>query len=248
MSFLILILVMLVLILGAVSGAILPGMRGRAGGNRVRRAADRWLPPEYYLQLHDVTLPTKDGRTTQIDHIILSMYGIFVIETKNYSGWIFGSKEQRYWTQVVYQKKNRFLNPLRQNYGHICALSEFLDLPLSRFHNIVCFAGSADFKTDIPDGVFFGKEYVDYILNFKRTIFSKNEVLNIRKQITEGRLAQGRETDKLHVQNVRIGFQDPVCPRCGKTLKLRTARKGPNVGQTFWGCSGFPSCRFTKPK
>ena len=37
-----------------------------------------------------------------------------------------------------------------------------------------------------------------------------------------------------------------ICPRCGRELILRTARKGANAGMQFYGCSGFPSCRYTE--
>ena len=54
---------------------------------------------EYY-RLNNITLPLANGGSTQIDHIIVSVHGIFVIETKNYKGWIYGNEKQRQWTQV----------------------------------------------------------------------------------------------------------------------------------------------------
>jgi len=83
--------------------------------------------------LHNIMLPTADGATTQIDHIVVSPYGIFVIETKTYKGWIFGNANQPKWTQVFYKKKSQFQNPLRQNYKHIITLSECLGVPSSYF-------------------------------------------------------------------------------------------------------------------
>lgn len=57
------------------------------------------LPRDEYTIYWNVTLPTPDG-TTQIDHIVVSPYGIFVIETKAYGGWIFGDRRQKQWTQT----------------------------------------------------------------------------------------------------------------------------------------------------
>lgn len=57
------------------------------------------LDKDYYLYANNILLPLKNGGTTQIDHLVLSCYGIFVIETKNYQGFIFGDEVQDYWTQ-----------------------------------------------------------------------------------------------------------------------------------------------------
>jgi restriction system protein len=71
------------------------------------------LDKDAYHLMKNVTLPTEDG-TTQIDHIIVSIYGVFVVETKNMKGWIFGSPNQKMWTQQIYKHKNKFQNPLHQ--------------------------------------------------------------------------------------------------------------------------------------
>ena len=76
----------------------------------------------------------------QIDHVVVSIYGIFVIETKNYSGWIFGDENSQYWAQVIYKTKNRFYNPILQNRGHIKALQGLLqDYSHIRYIPIVVF-------------------------------------------------------------------------------------------------------------
>ncbi|QSX05293.1 NERD domain-containing protein [Sedimentibacter sp. zth1] len=69
-----------------------------------------------------------DGSTTEIDLIMLSQTGIYVFESKNYSGWIFGDEKNRNWTQTLQNKqKNRFFNPIWQNKGHISALKSVID-------------------------------------------------------------------------------------------------------------------------
>lgn len=74
-----------------------------------------------------MTLPTPDG-TTQVDHVIVSRFGVFVIETKNHKGWVFGEERSRKWAQVIYRNKYQFLNPLRQNYKHLKAVQEVTGL------------------------------------------------------------------------------------------------------------------------
>ena len=100
-----------------------PKVKGRIGERAVRSVIGKDLDEETYIEFHDLIIPSRSG-TTQIDHIYVSVFGIFVIETKNYTGWIFGNEKQSKWTQVVYKQKHYFQNPLRQNYAHIKALSE----------------------------------------------------------------------------------------------------------------------------
>ena len=92
-----------------------PWFKGITGEFLVNTAARLFLPKDEYHLIKDVTLPNEDG-TTQIDHIIVSRYGVFVIETKNMKGWIFGSANQKTWTQKIYKHTHKFQNPLHQNY------------------------------------------------------------------------------------------------------------------------------------
>lgn len=240
------------LVLGLFLKFFAPMLKGKMGEGIVNLAAKLRLDSNTYELLKDVTIPTRDGKTSQIDHVILSVYGIFVVETKNYKGWIFGTAQDRQWTQVNFKKKNRFMNPIRQNYGHICALSELLDIPKSRFHNVVCFMGDAKFKTEVPEGVFIHGSYVTHIKSFKTEVFTQQELNAMRSKIESGRLQRGFKTNRQHVKNLKAKPKaDPsvalTCCRCGSPMVLRTANKGANAGNQFWGCSAFPKCRNTKP-
>jgi restriction system protein len=81
-------------------------------------------PPTYHL-LDSVTLPVADG-TTQVDHILISRFGVFVIETKHYKGWIFANAKSPEWTQVLFKRKFRFQNPLHQNHKHVRGVQALL--------------------------------------------------------------------------------------------------------------------------
>jgi restriction system protein len=110
------------------------------------------LKKKIYFRHHNVIVLTGTG-TTQIDHLILSCFGIFVVETKNYRGWIFGSENQAKWTQSIYGKKYSFQNPLHQNYRHVKALSDYFNLEERFFHSVIYFTGNSSFKTKMPSNV-----------------------------------------------------------------------------------------------
>ena len=99
------------------------------------------MKSQTYHLIKNVTFPTEDG-TTQIDHVIVSIYGIFVIETKNYKGWIFGREKQKEWTQQIYKTKNKFQNPLRQNYKHTKTLEKLLNLSDKEIYSVIVFIGA----------------------------------------------------------------------------------------------------------
>lgn len=131
-----------------------PMVKGRVGEAVVSVGALKRLDSKVYRVFNDLVLPRPDGKgPTQIDHVVVSPFGIFVIETKNYAGWIFGDEHSRTWTQVIYQKKSRFQNPLHQNFLHVSALVKATGLPGEWFHNLVYFAGDATLKTPLPPQV-----------------------------------------------------------------------------------------------
>ena len=162
-----------------------------------------FLGGKTYRQLNDITLALGDGSTTQIDHLIISRYGIFVIETKNMSGWIFGSEKNAQWTQCFPNgKKFRFQNPIRQNYRHLCAIIEFLnasmpelDLSLSdiesKLFSIVFFGPDAEIKTpdELPDGVNIGP--LRYVKSKQSQFFSDDQVDQMVEVIRNGKLPNG---------------------------------------------------------
>lgn len=71
----------------------IPEIRGHVGEKKVSAFLST-LPSCEYKIFNDILLATESG-TTQIDHIVVSRFGIFVIETKNYRGWITGNENGR---------------------------------------------------------------------------------------------------------------------------------------------------------
>ncbi|MEJ2298469.1 MAG: nuclease-related domain-containing protein, partial [Woeseiaceae bacterium] len=171
---------LLFLVIIALAGAYFRSStaRGARGERRVATTLRRQLSDDQYDLFHDITLDSSRG-PTQIDHIVVSRYGVFVIETKNYSGWIFGDAASRHWTQVLYRKKYRFMNPLRQNYKHVEAVKSLLGLSDQFIFSVVVFVGKADFKTVLPDNVVYRHELGGLIRSKNDPVLSAAEVESI---------------------------------------------------------------------
>jgi hypothetical protein len=160
------------------------------------------LPELNYKLVKNVTLPTETG-TTQIDHIVVSKFGIFVIETKNMKGWIFGTKNQKQWTQKIYRHTSKFQNPLHQNFKHIKTLESLLDIELSKLHSLIVFVGDSTFKTNVPDNVIYAKSCLDFIQKFRQPILSNTECGQITAVINDIKLQKGIVTDLKHRKHVK---------------------------------------------
>lgn len=200
-----------------------------------------------YQNMRDVTLRLKDGSTTQIDHIILSPYGLFVIETKNMKGWIFGSEHEKYWTQNLYGKKYTFQNPLLQNYRHLKALEEVLNLKEGLF-SIVTFVGKSEFKREMPKNIFHGGAYIKYIKSFRRRIFSEEIVMCMVDILNDERLENSRATKKEHISSLskrdKYSYSSEIL--CSKCSSVMIQRRNKKTQELFLGCSTYPKCKHTK--
>lgn len=222
----------------------LKGVLGEFIVNRILSS----LPSGEYTLIKNVTLPTEDG-TTQLDHIVLSRYGVFVVETKNMKGWIFGGEKQSHWTQKIYKHSVKFQNPLRQNYKHIKTLQFILGSSDHIVKSVVVFVGDSKFKSEMPPNVTYSSGCKPYISSFKNILLSDVEVSDYIKRIEEIKLTPGLVTDYMHKKHVKElvsakeNYAGDICPKCGSALILRESRRGKNVGSKFWGCSQYPKCR-----
>lgn len=230
--------------LGIVAGICAPKIKGWLGEAAVAGVLSA-LPAHEYRVLHNVMLRTKRG-TSQIDHIVVSVYGIFVIETKNYKGWITGSEYGDQWTENIYGKKYRFYNPLKQNYGHVKVLQQLLELPETSFIPIVVFSRRAELKVKTSKPVV-------YTSGLKKEIESHHEkkltpaMLSALASKIESGNVDSKENRKSHVAGVRSQIKAEkadvargVCPRCGGPLTERKGKYG-----LFLGCGNYPKCRYT---
>ena len=234
--------------------------KGKRGEMRVSAILSK-LSDEYTI-LNDLVFRTEKG-TTQIDHIVVSKYGIFTIETKNYRGEIYGDDNRKEWTQLIvtkvtyekkwwktytYVTKNRFYNPVKQSVGHALRIKELLSVfPHVKIVPIVVFTGDAILRyVESNNHVVYEKNLLDVIDGYKTTYLSDNDVQAVLAILTSNNIRE-KVSDRQHVKNLRIAAREVnatinsgICPKCGGHLIKRSGKYG-----TFYGCSNYPKCRFT---
>ena len=159
-----------------------PFFKGLAGERRVSRLLRRRLDRGSY-QVIDNLLLSADNDTTQIDHVVVSVHGIFVLETKNFRGWIFGSERDRTWTQQIFAFRTRFQNPLRQNYKHLKFLEAVTGVGADKIYPVVVFAGTAELKTGLPGNVLYLRELADYIRHRDEVRLAPEEAARITARL-----------------------------------------------------------------
>ena len=177
--------------------------KGKMGELLVMARLRKGLPESHYEILNNIYLPIDDGATTQIDHVVVSRFGVFVVETKNYSGWIFADASSKVWTQTIYHTKNTFQNPILQNYRHVCAIAENLGLPKEYIRGVVAFTGNCEFKTPMPDGVVYSRQLANYIKSFSSPILKEREKEDVIAALREWDASVTPEQRSAHVANLK---------------------------------------------
>jgi hypothetical protein len=178
-----------------------PLFKGWLGEAIVNLGLKVFLDKGTYHLVRNVTLPCDDG-TTQIDHVIVSRFGIFVVETKNMRGWIFGTEQDAKWTQKFRKSSFHFQNPLRQNYKHVAVMAETTGLPPEAFKSMIMFIGDAKLKTGVPTNV-MTHGLATFIKSHRTPILTEDQVDHALAAIAELRLNPGIKTHVQHVRNVR---------------------------------------------
>lgn len=203
-----------------------------------------------YRIIRNLMLQTPTG-TTQIDFVLVSVYGIFLIEAKNYTGWIFGSRDSAQWTvSLPGGNKYRFQNPIRQNYRHLCVLSDKTGIPKNYLFSVVAFGEDAEFKTELPSNVRSFDDVTAYITNYRTPIIKAGQIGEIMETFVAWDNDISADLRRSHVQNletshapVPVNARNVVCPFCGASMVLRHRRSD---NQPFWGCSKYPGCKGTR--
>lgn len=269
--------------------------------------------------LFNIYIPKENAETTEIDVLMISKKGIFVFESKNYSGWIFGSENQKNWYQTLpagrgKSHKEHFYNPIMQNRSHIKHFKAFMGKEIS-MHSIIVFSErctlknvevkSADISvinrnevasvvakvyTKISEDLLAEADVMDiynklYPYTQSSEEVKKQHIVNIKNNLSEKSSmvaeevdsVQQKESEKSHMMEKAVSkpsieiseevekvqeepdesvaetveldmkeSQDCKCPKCGGNLVLRTASRGVNAGNQFWGCEKFPKCRYIR--
>lgn len=204
--------------------------------------------PGYGKTLHNVYVPYQ-GRTSEIDVLLLHEKGLFSLESKNYSGWIFGSADQQKWTQCLQSgEKHSFYNPIRQNLTHCKALAEYLGVERGAVSSYIIFSQRCELKRVPDDTPQYKIVRRQNLLKCLRRDLEERPVRFTPAQVDGfaqklAALAQATPEEKqVHVEQIRERTQGTVCPFCGGQLVRRKGKYG-----EFWGCSAYPKCRFTRP-
>ena len=195
------------------------------------------------LIINNLVLETAPGKTSQIDHVVINPNGVFVIETKNYSGRIYGNDSQQNWTQVLnYGKvKNHFYSPVKQNLTHKYKIQELLPKDTPIFSIIVFVKGNIEFIQSKSVYTIGGvirklKTPTEKLLSYDEM----NSIYDILVNHNKSNIISNAE----HVENIKKmkdNIENNICPRCSSALVVRHGKNG-----DFIGCSNYPQCRFTK--
>ncbi len=212
-----------------------------------RRTAQQLNLIKGHKHIINNTMINDNGKIRQIDHIAITEYGVFVVETKEFSGKIYGKEKSNEWTQYLRGQGYKFQNPIYQNFGHIEIIKKILKNETDKIYSIISFAGTGELKVEIEQVMHVDKiekyierkekilkaEQIDTIYN----IITKNQVTN------EEYIRDQAYNAKQYVKYKNEQIEKGICPRCkGKLVK----RKG-KYGE-FYGCSNYPKCRYTTEK
>lgn len=233
------------------------GSRAEYIGERGERRVSSFLedlPCEDYWVFNDLLICDRNY-TTQIDHIIISRFGVFVIETKNLHGKVYGSENAEFWKQYLpdwgYKRygstqEHQLRNPIWQNAGHIKTLRRLVfdnDIPI---YGIVVFPYETELKVNADQPVLkmmnvvpFIKKHRDVVLTSKQMDFYRRRLLDV-STTSESERKHHRENVVRNKERRDAAVANGKCPMCKGNLVLREGRYG-----RFYGCSNYPKCNYT---
>ena len=150
-------------------------LKGKWGELRFKKKIDWWLN-DYHRLISNIYLKTSFG-TTQIDQVLLTPKGIFVIEVKNYGKVeIFGTEKAKTWSiQYPNGKRYKPKNPLHQNYGHIKALEKVLGFS-KNINSLIVFSNTVKFVKKMPRNVINEKNFRGYYESIDDEILTRDEI------------------------------------------------------------------------
>lgn len=245
-------------VLSATAAAILLLIRGNARavfrrGEEGERAVAGILSalPEKFVVMNDVIVPSRTG-SAQIDHVVISEYGVFVIETKNYAGFLDGDASESAWQKTHCGRTIEIRNPVMQNSSHVSALSLVLALKKERFVPLVALSPECALSERLSSSLRASGVSVvpfpsvaSFVASRRPRVLSRGDVGRLCGELSRvmyrSPLARRRHLRSVARSSVRGETDYGRCPECGGKVVLVRGKAG-----LFLGCSNFPSCRFSR--
>jgi len=205
------------------------------------------LDSKKYKTINDLMVKAN-GYTAQIDHLVVSNFGIFIIEAKNYYGWITGNDYSDNWILTKPKKyKKKIINPIKQNYSHMKVLKFILrDYPDLVYYPIVVFTKRSGLKVNTMPDVIYNSDLIRTIKKYGVEIITDEVRDKIYKELKDLNI-KDRKLRKEHVIRIQEKINDynnkinsNICPKCAGNLIVKNGKYG-----KFKGCSNYPKCGFT---
>lgn len=232
-------------IIGIIFAVILnsPSYKGKSGEKIV---AERLENIDGHKYIINNIMINDNGKSRQIDHISITEYGVFVIETKNYAGTIYGKETSNEWQQYLNHKCYRFKNPIHQNFGHLQIVKQNIEEITNEVYSLIAFTRRCKLRINTLTPVIYEDQLTKYITE-KNKVLSFDKIDAIYQTLLDNKI-ENKEAIKNHNENVKnyIQYKDDlikneICPRCNGKLVKREGKNG-----QFYGCSNYPNCKFTK--
>ena len=210
-------------------------------GKRGEKIVARMLSKFDGMLFNDYMMVDENKKSHQMDHILVCSKGVIIVETKNYSGRIYGNELQTQWTQVLkYGKvKHKLYNPIKQNNSHLYQIGKITKKRYPLISIVIFVQGNTSF---IQSKQVFSPRSAFHYIQCLPNLLSEEDINCVSNLLIENE--NKTITLQQHVQGIRetrLNIEKNICPRCGKPLILREGKNG-----SFYGCSGFPYCKFTK--
>jgi restriction system protein len=213
--------------------------------------AIKFLDKNIYTLFKNVALATGAG-IIQIEYIIVSRYGVFVINTADIKDLIFENFLQETCVQSIEPDASLIQNPLHGDSNQSQIWQTALEITPNKVVTMTILVGDTTLKTTVPDNVVYPGSCVQFIKDKTRIVFKDEEVLDICNKIQAAQLKPSINSDIDHIQHIKAMVankprpHDILCPKCGQKMILRSALRNNYHGKQFLGCSNFPKCKMIR--
>ncbi len=217
---------------------------------QVESATNFLLESNAYYVMADVVLLTFEG-LIQIDFIIVSRFGVFIVASYDYTGVIEAYESSNSWFQIVNSKeKHEFNNPSFQLNKNTETVQSLIDIDKNKIFSVLVFDSITGFTSTMRARTTYGKDYLNYIRSKQELLLTTDEIKNIIETIEAKRKKQGlvsglKSIDTSNQQGTILD-DNRSCPSCGSDMVIKVEKNGRNAGEQYLQCVLYPTCRSTR--